>query len=178
MQDVRAHVESVVSAKMVEVEGRLSKTLSGCPQPPQTHRQVVAAHVRLLVHTASTSIGSTKHDKTLFRVVLVESHTRIAPQLHHRNQPLRRHAPSMRLEGCERVRVVEDIAFSLHSKAVENPNMSPSFVVTIVAMFSLPFTVWNKRSIVNLSSVLSQTTLALALPVHCFGVLESSRVKD
>ena len=30
VQDVRAHVESIVSAKVGELEGRLSKRLSGC----------------------------------------------------------------------------------------------------------------------------------------------------
>ena len=47
MQDVRAHVESVVSAKMVEVEGRLSKTLSGCAKKASVRDESDALKVLL-----------------------------------------------------------------------------------------------------------------------------------
>ena len=69
MQDVRAHVESVVSAKIDELEGRLSMFLSGCAKEASAREE--ADTLKVLLAGIETRF---REEKTVF-VDAINVHT-------------------------------------------------------------------------------------------------------
>ena len=70
VQNVREYVESVVSAKLVEVDGCLSKTLSRCAKDAIVRDEADTLKV-LIVPKDSSAIGAIKHDKQFSELFLL-----------------------------------------------------------------------------------------------------------